>query len=97
MSSAWCHGEGVASGLTHKRVEFDTFKIRVVELFPDAQQRDGVFQTHPIADCESRVAFRSDLFARQIGERNVVVFVPVAAYRDVEPVDAQCFLHGFLE
>ena len=32
--SAWRHGEGVASGLTHKRVEFDTFKIRVVELFP---------------------------------------------------------------
>jgi len=43
-------GEAVEAGLIFKGLEFETFKIRVVDLFPDADEFEGVAVTHPTVD-----------------------------------------------
>jgi hypothetical protein len=42
--------EAVPSGLVFNSLEFGGFKIRVVELFPDAEEEDGVLVLKPLLD-----------------------------------------------
>ncbi len=42
--------EAVEAGVIFKGLEFETFKIRVVDLFPDADEFEGVAVTHPTVD-----------------------------------------------
>ena len=46
----WREDEAVQAGLHSNPVEFDGIKIRIVELFPDAEKLDGIAIAQPIAD-----------------------------------------------
>src|SRR5690606_10019202 len=43
-------GETVQAGLPSKPVEFDGIKIGVIELFPNAQEFNGVAVSQPVSD-----------------------------------------------
>jgi len=42
--------KGVAAGLVHKAVEFDRFKIRVVQLLPQTDELNGSPAPQPVFD-----------------------------------------------
>ena len=48
QSTAWSEGEAVQARLDCNSVEFDGIKTRVVELFPDAEELDGIAVSKPI-------------------------------------------------
>ena len=67
---SWGEGEAVEAGLIFKGLEFETFKIWVVDLFPDPDEFEGVAISHPTVD--ERVIAK--LF-RHVRERDEVVAV----------------------
>ena len=69
-----CERKAVEAGLFSKGLEFEIFKIRVVDLLPDANQFKGIAIAHPVVD--QRIVGK---FFRHVGERNEVV---VAARHD---------------
>ena len=48
------HHKTVQTGLTSKRIEFDTVKIRIVERFPHTEKLNGISVAKPVLDDVSR-------------------------------------------
>src|SRR5574344_1882010 len=61
------------SGFASKRIEFDTVKIRIVELFPQSHILNRIDSAHPILYNKSRV-FGIFVFCN-IRKREIIVFV----------------------
>jgi len=72
-NQSWGEGEAVEAGLVFKGLEFDTFKVGIVDLFPNTDEFKGVTVTHPTVDQDIIPEF-----FRHIGEGDEVL----AALRD---------------
>lgn len=65
-----CQRETVQPGLLSKPVEFDGFKIRVVQLLPDADKLDRVAVAQPTSD--QIIGCASVFVPRNVGEAHIV-------------------------
>ena len=57
----------------YKGVEFDPFKIRVIQLFPETKELDGTSAAHPIL--YNILGLIRILVAGNIGQGDKIVFV----------------------
>ena len=63
-----CEDEAVEASLFSKGLEFETFKIRIMDLLPDTYEFEGVAIAHPVVD--QRIITK---FFRHVSQGNEIV------------------------
>jgi hypothetical protein len=87
----WRQDETVETRPVSKPLEFEGFKIGVVEPLPDAQELDGIAVSHPVLD--DKVRSIGLLVFGDVGQGNIII-AGLADHRDGGAFDVDGVFFG---